>query len=353
MFSSLKNQKKAEELIEEARRLITEADDRAKGAKERLERKVAEVDKLRNHLSKSTLKQFHDLFSRIDGAEPIELVDIPERPFSAQAEELIDRLDSVEPVEIGGAKRGKLSSILGSLLAALLTLLVAVVIAAVATGIPLDPQTLHSPETVRTILTWIGGGAFGYAQASPLLGGAGLAAATLAAGLIVWSILMAKRSGSNLAEAQNSFADAQTYHERKERYISAMESLSEELARFGEILETIDIFMQEYNAVVKRILHTEGRDFMKYKEASKEVVGRAALCAEALAPMLGIAIVTTEGEPSEQLADTLRKGTIYRDALVDGKPLPASQKRPPSSEGEESSQEPSLAIETGEGLQSR
>ncbi|WP_457598775.1 hypothetical protein [Hydrogenimonas sp.] len=348
MFSSLKNQKKAEELIEEARRLIAETDDRARGARERLERTVAEIDKLRNHLSKNTLKRFHDLFFRIEGAEPIELVDVPERPFSAQAEELTERLDAVEPVEIGGAKRGKLSAVFGSLSAALVTLVVAVVVAAVATGVPLDPQTLQSPDTARKILTWIGGGAFGYADASPLFGGVGLAAAVLAAGLIVWSILMAKSSGNNLAEAKNSFADAQTYHERKEHYISAMDALSEALERLGEILETIDIFMQEDNAVLRRILHTEGRDFQRYKEGSKERVVRAAHCAEAVAPMLSITIVTSEGEPSEQLTDTLQKGSLYRDALVAEEPLPERESAASKEKKEE--EKPSLAIETGESL---
>ncbi len=323
MFSTIHKQKKAEELIEEARRIVEETDEKGALAKERLEKSVAEADTLRNRLARVTIKRFRDLFFKIDGAEPVELADISEHPFGAQLQSLTDRLDEIEPVEIAAAKRGKLKAVTASVAAALITVAAAFAIALIATGTPLDPQTLTDPETLRKLLVWIGGGAFDYPGASEVWGAAGTAAAALAAALTTWSLLMAKSSGRNLSEAQKSHADAESYRDRKERYISSMQRLDGELSEFKEIMETFDIFLQEYKAVMKRILHTEGMDFEKYREESKKSVKRAAACAEAVVPILNITIVTSEGEPSKQLSEALEKGRSFRMALIEGEELPA------------------------------
>lgn len=356
MFSTLQKQKKAEELIDEARRIIEETDEKSVLEKERLEKSVAEADNFRNHLARKTLKKFHDLFFKIKGAEPIEMADIPERPFASQLYELTEQLDEVEPVEIAAAKRGKLKAVAASLAAALITVAIALVVALIATGTSLDPQTLTDPQTLQKLLVWIGGGAFGYPAASAVWGAAALAAAAVAAVLIIWSLLMAKSSGRNLAEAQNSHADAENYRDRKEHYISAMQKLNDEISQFKEILETFDIFLQEYNASIRRILYTEGREFENYKERSKKTVSRAAACAQALVPILDITITTSDGQPSKQLFEALEKGKSFREALINEEELPDNEDRvyehtgePHSSEAEpaqpEKEEEHPLAID--------
>ncbi len=323
MFSTIQKQKKAEELIEEARRIVEETDEKGALAKDRLEKSVAEADNFRNRLARKTLKKFHDLFFKIDGAAPVETADISERPFGDQLQDLTERLDEIEPVEIAVAKRGKLKAVTASAAAALITIAVAFGVALIATGTSLDPQTLTDSQTIRKMLVWIGGGAFGYPGASAIWGAAGVAAAAIAAALTTWSLLMAKSSGRNLSEAQKSHADAENYRDRKEHYISSMQKLDEEISELKEIMETFDIFLEEYNAVMNRILYTEGREFEKYRDDSKKSVTRAAACAEALVPILNITIVTLEGEPSRQLSEALEKGRRYRKALIDEADLPA------------------------------
>ncbi len=322
MFSTLHKQKEAEELIEEARRIVEESDHACELAHERVQKSVADADNLRNRLSKKSLKLFHDLFFKIKGVEPVEMADVAERPYASQLEELSERIEEIEPVEIAGAKQGKASAVAASFAAALVTVAAALITALVATGTPLDPKTLSQPQTIENLLTWIGGGAFGYPAASPVLGGLGIAAGAAAAALIVWSILMAKSSGRNLAVAKTSHADAMNYRDRKMFYTEAMERLEERMQNYLKILETFDIFMQEYNAVIRRILYTEGREFEKYKESSQERIERAARCAEAIVPILNITIVTSEGTPSEQLEEAIELGSAFREALMNEEPLP-------------------------------
>ncbi len=345
MFSTLQKQKKAEELIDEARRIIEETDEKSALAKERLEKSVAEADSLRNHLARMTIKRFHDLFFKIEGAKPVEMADISERPFGTQMQDLTERLDEIEPIEIAVAKRGKFKAATASLAAALITVAAALVVALIATGIPLDPQTLTDHRTLQKLLVWIGGGAFGYPGASAVWGAAGVAAAALTAALTTWSLFMAKSSGRNLSEAQKSYADAENYRDRKGHYISSIQRLDEEISELKKILETFDIFLEEYNAVMKRIQYTEGREFEKYREGSKKSVTRAAACAEAVVPILNITIVTSEGEPSKQLSEALEKGKLFHKALIDEEELPARNStdeeivKPLSKEVEEKHQE--------------
>ena len=221
----------------------------------------------------------------------------------------------------------------------------------------MDPQIIATPETLQKLLVWIGGGAFDYHAASALLGAAGITTAAVAAALITWSLLMAKSSGRNLSEAENSHADAENYRDRKEHFISSMDKLNSEISEFKEILETFDIFLQEYNAAIRRILYTEGRDFESYKERSRKTVSRAAACAQALVPILNITITTSDGSASEQLFEALEKGKLFREALIHEEVLPGEESlhaRPdevqpsgnePAQEPEKEEEELPLAIE--------
>ncbi len=349
MFSTLHKQKKAEELIEEARQIVEESDQQCALAQERVQKSVADADNFRNRISKKTLKNFHDLFFKIRGAEPVEIADVTERPYADQLQELSERIEEIEPVEIAGAKKGKLPAVTASLTGALITVAAAFIIALVATGTPFDLQSVTAPEQLEKLLVWIGGGAFGYPHASALWGALGVAGAAVAAALIVWSVLMAKSSGRNLSVAQTSHADALNYRDRKAFYTSAMQQLNEKMQAYGKILETFDIFMQEYNAIIRRILYTEGKEFDSYKEDSKRTIERAAACAEAIVPLLNITIITSEGTPSDQLFEAVEKGNAFREALITSAPLPKEEGSRPRVSGTQThaseEEAPPLAID--------
>ncbi len=340
MFSTMKKQKKAEDLIDEAKRAVEEIDEKCDIELQRVEKLFSDTDTLKNHLARKTLKRFHDLYSTIKGVEPIEMADIPERPYSGHIHELTDRLKSVEPVTITGATRGKIPAALAAFTAALTTLIIAVVTAIVGTGTSFELQSLGSKEVIEKLLRWIGGGAFDYPSASPLLGGVALGVAAFAAALITWSVMMAKNSGKNLSKAQKCHTDAMSYKELKESYLNGMKSLEKELLEFRDILETFDIFMQEYNAIIRRIQYTEGRSYEEYSDKSKEVTKRAAVCAQALVPILSITVVASDGSPSGQLLDAIMEGKRYSEALTSQKPLPAElQARSKKEDGSQSESE--------------
>ncbi len=322
MFSALKKQKKAEELVEEARQIIEEADKKSSLAKEKLENIVAQADEIHNNLAQKTLKSFQELFFRIKGVEPIETADITQRPYTSQLQVISERLAEIEPVEINDVKRGKFPAILASLAAMIITVIAGFAIAFVATGTPLNLQSATSTETLMKLLTWIGGGAFGYPEASVQLGIIGLGIAAIIAAFIVWSICMSKSSGKNLQAAQQSHTDAKNYHDRKEFFATAMQNMNEEISQFNKILETFDIFLQEYNATINRILFTEDDEFENFKNDSKLIIERAAATAEAVIPLLNIAITASDGTPSKQLSVAIAKGELYKRALIEQKPLP-------------------------------
>ncbi len=349
MFSTMQNQKRAEELIEDARNMLVSIDEKFQQAKERLEKKTAEIDAIRSRLIKQTLAKLKKRFEKIENENPIELSPVAEAPFSEQLQPLFEKSD-IEPVAVKDVRGGKGGAFFGSLFATLVTLAVILAIGAIGTGQPLSPETFTDPAHLEKILTWLSGGAFNPHMGNPLFGAIGLGIAAIAAWMITWSIMMGKAAKRNLEVAEETYNDAVRYHKEKSRYIEAIETLIQELDQFEKILETGDIYMQEFNAVLQRILHTEGVDYTAYRNASKETVDRAAECAEALVPLLNIAIVTTEGMPSKQLSNAITHGNELILALVEERPLPATEALEASEEeATVESEHPEMKNEEGTG----
>ncbi|WP_353661287.1 hypothetical protein [Hydrogenimonas sp. SS33] len=346
MFATMHNQKRAQELIDRSVEMIESADDRFARAKAALEERIKSLDAIRSHLIAKSLATLRKRFETMSNEPPLEIAPAAEEPTSRQVMPLFERAD-LEPVEIKEVRRGKAGAFFGALFAALLTVAVALIVAAVATGEPLTPETLTDPAKLDVLLTWIGGGAIPGTVGNPLLGAAGLLVAAIAAWLIAWSVLMAKASRRNLAAAEEVYEAAKAYHDKKSDYAEAAEKLAGELEALRQILETCDIYLQEYNASLRRILHMEGEDYESFKPASKERVEQAAECAHALVPLLNIAVVTTEGTPSHQLQQALERGRLVVEALKEERPLPTFDDTPAKTAEPESETEVSEPIILG------
>ncbi len=84
------------------------------------------------------------------------------------------------------------------------------------------------------------------------------------------------------------------------------------------------------NAMAKRMniinglpeYFTEDDEFENFKNDSKRIIERAAATAEAVIPLLNIAITASDGTPSKQLSVAIAKGELYKRALIEQKPLP-------------------------------
>ncbi|WP_456452464.1 hypothetical protein, partial [Hydrogenimonas sp.] len=321
MFSTMHNQKKAESLIAQARNAIDEADARFHEAKERLHKRIAEIDGVRSHFVRKSLAKFRELFGEMENEEPIELAPVSERPFSEQLQTLFEKSE-LEPVAIENVKRGKGGAFFTSLVATLVTVAVALVIGAVGAGLPLAPETFtQTPKLVR-ILEWLGGGFVAPHYANFLFGAGGLLLAALASWTIAWSIAMGKAARRNLAKAEAVFEKASAYAEKRGAYSDAIETLANDLQRLEKVFDTCDIFMQEFNASLRRILHVEGHDYRSFKPASQATVDRAAACAQSVVPILNLAIVTSEGTPSSQLEHAIAHGEKIVAALIEEKEIP-------------------------------
>ncbi|WP_456383022.1 hypothetical protein [Hydrogenimonas sp.] len=355
MFSTMQNQKKAEELIEDAKRMISAIDEKFEKKKEKLEKKISEIDAIRSNLIARTLGRFRKRFETIENEQPIELPPIAETPLSAQLEHLYKKAD-IPPVKIKDVGGGKGSAFFVSLIAAILTVVAALGIGAVGTGQPLVKETFVDMAHLEKILIWLSGGAFDPNMGNPAFGAVVLAIAAIAAWSITWSIMMGKTAKRNLESAKATYAEAEEYHEKRNRYAETIETLTEELALFENILQTCDIYMQEYNAILQRIIFTEGTDYDAYRNVSKDTVKRAAECAESLIPLLNIAIVTTEGTPSQQLSHAIEHGRRIVAALLEERAIPSAGELADTSEEKEEvislppkeNEEESLDIERSE-----
>jgi hypothetical protein len=324
MFSTMHNQKKAESLIRESRERIEEAENRYHRSKEALLRAVEKLDRVRSHLAGKSLARFRELFNKMENEPAIELPPVAEQPVAEQIRPLLEK-SAIEPVTIEPVEGGKASAFFASLVAVIVTLAAAAVIGAVGSGLPLSPETFTDQYKILHILEWLGGGALGFTAANPIWGAIGLGLAVVAVWLITWSIFMGKAARRNRQKAEEVREEAERYATKRETFAEEFETLAEELLKLERFFETCDIYMQEFNASLRRILFTEGADYTQYREPSKTVVRRAAECAMAVAPSLGIAVITTEGAPSSHLRHTLVYGEAVTAALLEQEEIPSEE----------------------------
>ncbi len=327
MFSSLQKQKKAESLVEAAKNAVSEADARFIRARERLLESLERLDKTRSRLIQETIPLFLERYESFEREKPISLTPLADESFGPQVRMLYERI-AIEPVQIATADRGKTGALLAAVTGVAVALIFALIVAAVGTGAPLAIATFTQPDHLSKMLAWLGGGAFNMPWASPWLGALGLITAAVTIWLVIWSMRMGQKARRNLAAAQKSFEAAEEYAARKEAFAERAENLTEKITDLEEILCTCEIYMDEYNATLRRILHTEGKDFEKLKETSRKLLSRAAACEEALIPLLNIAIVTSDGAPSDTLETAIVEGQNLVEALLDERPFHEAVNRP-------------------------
>lgn len=306
MFSTLKNQSKATELIQKAHETIEEATARIDRAKERFVEAVSRSDNIRERIGKKSIVKFQNLLKRMRNEPPAELPPLSDTLFIEQSEPLIEMAETKTPAVARLAKKKGWALFL-SFFTAVLTVGVAFLIAALATGKPLKIETFTQKESIEAMLRWIGGGAYDPSIGNTVYGAIGLGLAALAAALIVWSMVMSGTSKRNLKNAEASLLAIENYADETTDAAETMEYLASLLEKYYKDMEICDSFINEFNASLERILLTEGEDYDKLSDASKQALSRAIDTVTSVIPLLNITILTTENGVSGQLENAVKE----------------------------------------------
>ena len=313
-------QKKAESLAAEARQALVRADETFHETLQNLKEAAARLRKTREAALKKGVARFAELSDAI-----------ADRPFEVRESELPDeeeRIESlvaacrVEPVTIRDVTGGKAGAFFTALIVSLLALVAALIGGAVGSGQPLAPETFTQMPKLMRIFEWLGGGFIAPRYANPFVGIGALLLLLWLVWLIVRGIKMGKAARKNLAVAETMHEDACRYADEKSGHCHNLTALTRELTTLEELLYTCQIYLDEYNASLRRILHTEGDRFDNFKASSRQLVERANACTVAMRPLLESTVSLETTDPSKQIRQSVVYGTMVVEALIREEPIP-------------------------------
>lgn len=320
MFSTIHNQSKANELIERAKKIIEDTKERIREAKEKLLEEASKNDSIKEQLNKKGLNRFQKLAQELKNEPPVEIAPVSMALFIEQIEPLIKQSDT-EPPQIVELKQKKGSALFTAFFATLTTIALAILAGAFATGVSFLPETFTDIKVLENILAWIGGGAVNPEIANPIWGAVGLAAVALAVGALTWSMTLSSTSKKNLEISESLLMDAESFDSEINEVIKTMQNLTRALQDYRKNIEICDAYINEYNAVIHRILVTEGDDYETFKPSSKAHIERASVTVSAIIPYLNIAIITTENKTADQLLQAIDDTKKLVQNLIEEKPV--------------------------------
>jgi len=102
------------------------------------------------------------------------------------------------------------------------------------------------------------------------MGNAVLFGGSFLVGLILWQIKKYFINKKNLSKALNIYNETLQYENEKKEEIENLKNLSNKIKTLFENLKTLQVFLDEMNAKIKRIIHIEGKNSKEFTEKSKK-----------------------------------------------------------------------------------
>jgi len=243
--------------------------------------------------------------------EEIEVTDVDSSKFGGD--------NAAQPMHVKSLSSGKFSSLLLAIVFAVASVVAWVYFATEKLGLTLDLHKVPTPEVQSQILSWIGGGIIG-GQGNPLIGMAILGLSAILVMWIVYALRVSMRANKNLKIAQQVNKDAKFYCTKKEECKKEMEKVSSHIHKVIASLHTYDIYFDELNATMERIIYLEGKiPFNEYHSKSKEEMKGATILVNSLNELISTPMAGENGSLSKESSKVLERSNRtlehYREKL--------------------------------------
>ena len=299
--------KSTEELIEEARTIVNQSDSEVKDCMQILDEDIRKYEQARAALFESSAKETEKLLEAV-GFEPEKMDE------SGEEELKFSGSDPVAPMQVKDLSSGKLGAFVLALIAGFAVVLAWIYVASEKLGMTLDLSKLPSEEVRNKLLSWIGGGITG-GEGNPVVGIAILSISALVVMWAVYSLKVFLRKNKNLKIAQEINEEAKFYCTKKEECKKEMDKISAHIHEVIAALDTYNVFLNEENAKMRRILYVEGElPFDEYHQKSKEEMENTNLLINSLNALVTTPMAGANGSLSQEGKHILEKakGALQR-----------------------------------------
>ncbi len=289
------NNQKAIELIAQSQELLRKADKDLLATDEQACENVEKYVQLREAILQKSISEFDEVYQKIRNCSfqdskithsNKELEDIKEHFFKEAPE--------IEPLDIPHISTAGFSSLIVGLFWGTLTFAIFIAVAIFMTESKINFDVMPTLQQVEPLLKL-------YASivmpSNPTVtnGFLFIMAVSVFIGFIFALMRYHKRSKHNLHVAKKVHEVAQKQKVQKDIQNTKIMTLCEYTQKLDTIVYTLHVYLDEYNAILHRILHTEGDDFESYRLLSRKKVETAAILYGVITRIMNTDIVTADG----------------------------------------------------------
>lgn len=312
VISSGRKNKKAKDLIASAEKMLHDVDSEIEKTDSLFESDLQRYTALRDDVSAHSLKTFDDTYMQIQNVDfkGSELT-YTDETMEDIGDEFCKCKHEIEPVVIEKVKTGVFTAVAGALFAGLATFAAAVSAAVLQTGMKVDFQKMPDREQIVSLFEWFGGGMLQEGSGDMMSGGYILGGGVGIVMLIAGYLILNARSGKNLHAAEEKFSEATASHLDKSTQNRKTMSMAEYIETLEKNLQTLKVYMDEFNAVLKRIIHIEGTDYASYSMNSQKDIHTALSIYKHAKSLICTKVVGGEGAVASASRDELEKSSEF------------------------------------------
>jgi len=302
------------QLVEEARELVNQSDLEVKDCMEILDEDIEAYEEMKSTVVEGSMEKTEALLAEV-GLEVDALEELEEKEDSMA----FGSEEPIEPMLVQDLSSGKFSAFLLAVIAGIAVIVGWIYVATEKLGITLDLSKVPAPEVQHKLLAWIGGGVTG-GEGNPMMGIVILGVSALIAMWAVYAIRVHFREAHNQKIAVEINEEAKFYCSRKEECKKEMEKVSEHIHNVIKSLHTYDVFFDELNAKLRRVLHLEGKvPFGEYHAKSREEMKDASILIDSLKELVSVPMADENGSLSKEGKEALVRSNhildLYREKL--------------------------------------
>lgn len=292
-----KTNKKANEIVNQAKNRINVAREKSGSSIKALGRKKLDV-------SSYSINRFVNTFGKlknVDFRQSVGLNELSKFQIDSQSLSELKELGSFATSIINGLGGGAL----GGALTAFGAYSAAGTFAAASTGTAI--ASLNGVAATNATLAFFGGG-------SLATGGAGIAGGTMVLGglvagpaLAIMGLIVGSKASKAKDEAYSNLAQARKYSEEMDAAVDLCRAIAKRADMFRELLSKLERYFDMSIKQMQEAIVEHGNDFRSFSQQQKESVAASASLAKAIKSVIDTPILTKDGNLTSQSENILKE----------------------------------------------
>lgn len=292
-----KTNKKANEIVNQAKNRINVAREKSGSSIKALGRKKLDV-------SSYSINRFVNTFGKlknVDFRQSVGLNELSKFQIDSQSLSELKELGSFATSIINGLGGGAL----GGALTAFGAYSAAGTFAAASTGTAI--ASLNGVAATNATLAFFGGG-------SLATGGAGIAGGTMVLGglvagpaLAIMGLIVGSKASKAKDEAYSNLAQAKKYSEEMDAAVDLCRAIAKRADMFRELLSKLERYFDMSIKQMQEAIVEHGNDFRSFSQQQKESVAASASLAKAIKSVIDTPILTKDGNLTSQSENILKE----------------------------------------------